>query len=92
MPFAAEAPLSGVDYDLSQPSRRMRYRRSFVLPAAWRVCGSGGGVGGEGGGGGEGGSEGGGLLLHFGAVDWKTDVFVNGRKAGTHRGGHPQGG
>ncbi len=28
------------------------------------------------------------LLLHFGAVDWKTDVFVNGKKVGTHIGGY----
>lgn len=27
------------------------------------------------------------LLLHFGAVDWDTEVFVNGRSVGTHRGG-----
>ena len=27
------------------------------------------------------------ILLHFGAVDWQTDVFVNGQAAGTHRGG-----
>lgn len=26
-------------------------------------------------------------LLHFGAVDWHTEVFVNGQKAGEHRGG-----
>ena len=28
------------------------------------------------------------LLLHFGAVDWKTDVFVNGNKVGEHEGGY----
>jgi beta-galactosidase/beta-glucuronidase len=28
------------------------------------------------------------VLLHFGAVDWKCDVFVNGQKAGTHQGGY----
>ena len=28
------------------------------------------------------------LLLHFGAVDWQADVFVNGKKVGTHRGGY----
>jgi len=27
-------------------------------------------------------------LLHFGAVDWETTVFVNGRAVGTHRGGY----
>lgn len=27
------------------------------------------------------------MLLHFGAVDWQTDVYVNGKKAGSHQGG-----
>jgi len=27
-------------------------------------------------------------LLHFGAVDWECEVFVNGKKAGGHRGGY----
>ncbi|EHP48777.1 glycoside hydrolase family 2 protein [Odoribacter laneus] len=28
------------------------------------------------------------ILLHFGAVDWQTDVWVNGVKVGSHRGGY----
>ncbi|APQ18176.1 glycoside hydrolase family 2 protein [Maribacter hydrothermalis] len=28
------------------------------------------------------------ILLHFGAVDWKTDVWVNDVKVGTHTGGY----
>lgn len=28
------------------------------------------------------------VLLHFGAVDWQCDVYVNGTKAGTHQGGY----
>lgn len=28
------------------------------------------------------------VLLHFGAVDWQCDVYVNGRKAGSHEGGY----
>jgi beta-galactosidase/beta-glucuronidase len=27
------------------------------------------------------------ILLHFGAVDWRTEVFVNGKSVGTHEGG-----
>ncbi|WP_316765548.1 glycoside hydrolase family 2 protein [Pedobacter frigiditerrae] len=27
------------------------------------------------------------ILLHFGAVDWQTEVFVNGKSVGTHEGG-----
>jgi hypothetical protein len=28
------------------------------------------------------------ILLHFGAVDWETTVWVNGQELGTHRGGY----
>lgn len=28
------------------------------------------------------------LLLHFGAVDWQAEVYVNGQKAGKHEGGY----
>ncbi|MFI5124464.1 MAG: glycoside hydrolase family 2 protein [Chitinophagales bacterium] len=28
------------------------------------------------------------VLLHFGAVDWLCDVFVNGKKVGEHQGGY----
>jgi len=28
------------------------------------------------------------ILLHFGAVDWEAEVFVNGQRAGIHRGGY----
>ena len=28
------------------------------------------------------------ILLHFGAVDWEANVFVNGQHVGTHRGGY----
>jgi len=28
------------------------------------------------------------ILLHFGAVDWKTDVWINDIKAGSHSGGY----
>ena len=28
------------------------------------------------------------LLLHFGAVDWQAEVWVNGQKAGMHTGGY----
>lgn len=27
------------------------------------------------------------VLLHFGAVDWQADVYVNGKNVGTHQGG-----
>lgn len=28
------------------------------------------------------------VILHFGAVDWETEVWVNGRHVGSHRGGY----
>lgn len=28
------------------------------------------------------------VLLHFGAVDWEAEVFVNGKSVGSHRGGY----
>lgn len=30
------------------------------------------------------------ILLHFGAVDWETTVWVNGHEIGTHRGGYDE--
>jgi hypothetical protein len=33
-------------------------------------------------------SEGGRLLIHFGAVDWKCTVWVNGKEVGQHTGGY----
>jgi hypothetical protein len=52
---------------------RMWYRRTVEVPRDWRV-GSG--------------SRGQRLLLHFGAVDYDTTVYVNGRLATEHRGGY----
>jgi len=28
------------------------------------------------------------VLLHFGAVDWQAEVFINGKRAGSHEGGY----
>lgn len=28
------------------------------------------------------------ILLHFGAVDWRSEIFVNGQKVGMHEGGY----
>jgi len=33
-------------------------------------------------------SAGGTMLLHFGASDWETTVYINGKEIGTHRGGY----
>ena len=28
------------------------------------------------------------ILLHFGAVDWESNIYINGRKIGSHKGGY----
>ncbi|MDB6080529.1 MAG: glycoside hydrolase family 2 [Akkermansiaceae bacterium] len=28
------------------------------------------------------------IILHFGAVDWESEIFINGNSIGTHRGGY----
>ena len=28
------------------------------------------------------------IILHFGAVDWETEIYINGKKIGEHRGGY----
>jgi hypothetical protein len=97
VPFAVESALSGVKRPLL-PDQRLWYRRTFstpllkgdVSPEAER-SGEGPGVRsdsplplGEG----SGVRSGVRSLLHFGAVDWETEVFINGQKAGEHRGGY----
>jgi len=66
VPFAIDAPLSGVGHIL-RPNERLWYRRTFTVPDDWRA---------------------GRVLLHFGAADWETSVYVNGRRLGQHRGGY----
>ncbi|MCO8121152.1 glycoside hydrolase family 2 [Stieleria sp. TO1_6] len=63
VPFAIEAPLSGVGR-LLKPEEVLWYRRTFEhSPIADQR-----------------------LLLHFEAVDYDTEVFVNGKSIGTHVG------
>jgi hypothetical protein len=73
VPFPVESALSGVGGRVS-PSDRVWYRRTFSLAGR---PGSLGGLGGT--------TR---WLLHFGAVDWETEVFLNGERLGTHRGGY----
>ncbi len=30
------------------------------------------------------------IILHFGAIDWETEVFINGKGVGIHRGGYDE--
>lgn len=63
VPFPVESALSGV----MEQHDRLWYRRTFVVPAAWK---------------------GQRLLLHFGAVDYESEVWVNGKRQGLHTGGY----
>ncbi len=66
VPFAIDAPLSGV-MKILRPDQRLWYRRNLAIPKDWT---------------------GKRILLHFQASDWETSVYVNGEKAGQHRGGY----
>lgn len=65
VPFALEAPLSGIGR-LLEPTEALWYQRNFRVqsPPTGR------------------------LLLHFEAVDYKTQVWVNDQKVGEHVGGN----
>ncbi|MFF6996882.1 PA14 domain-containing protein [Streptomyces sp. NPDC008313] len=66
VPYAVESQLSGVE----RHEDRMWYRRTFTVPAGWRV------------------GHGQRLQLNFGAVDWQSEVYVNGTKVAEHKGGY----
>jgi len=52
--------------------KNVLYRRSFTVPEKWGVDGS---------------ATGARVLVHVGACDWRTTVWVNGTKVGFHEGG-----
>jgi hypothetical protein len=66
VPYPVESQLSG----LERHEDRMWYRRTFTVPAGWKV------------------GSGKRLQLNFGAVDWKAEVYVNGKKVTEHQGGY----
>jgi hypothetical protein len=66
VPYPVESQLSGIE----RHEDRMWYRRTFTVPADWRI-----GAGQR-------------LRLNFGAVDWRSEVYVNGTKVATHEGGY----
>lgn len=65
VPFAPEAPLSGIHDTAYHPVAW--YRRDFTLPPDW---------------------QGQRVVLHFGAVDYRATVWVNGYQVAYHEGGH----
>ena len=52
----------------------MWYRRNFTVPSDWGSSGQDGGRAEH-------------VMLRFGAVDWESEVFVNGMRLGLHQGG-----
>jgi hypothetical protein len=79
VPFAAESALSGVMKTVGEDNR-LWYQRTFEIPKGWA----------------QGRRRGPAydvltqrrVILHFGAVDWETSVWINGKLVGTHRGGY----
>ena len=63
VPYPVESALSGV----MEHHDRLWYRRSFVVPPAWK------------------GKQ---VMLNFGAVDFESEVYINGKSVGLHRGGY----
>ncbi|MGW7049881.1 PA14 domain-containing protein [Streptomyces avermitilis] len=66
VPYPVESQLSGIE----RHEDRMWYRRTFTVPANWKV------------------GHGKRLRLNFGAVDWQSEVYVNGTKVAEHKGGY----
>ncbi|MGW0819290.1 PA14 domain-containing protein [Streptomyces viridiviolaceus] len=66
VPYPVESQLSGIQ----RHEDRMWYRRTFTVPADWRI------------------GSGKRLQLNFGAVDWRSEVYVNGTKVAEHKGGY----
>lgn len=73
VPFPVESALSGVMKTVG-PDKKLWYRRKFTLPSANGKV-SQAWVGKQ-------------ILLHCGASDWETTVWVNGKTVGTHKGGY----
>ncbi|WP_369191279.1 PA14 domain-containing protein [Streptomyces sp. R08] len=66
VPYPVESQLSG----LERHEDRMWYRRTFTVPAGWKI------------------GKGKRLMVNFGAVDWRAEVYVNGTKVTEHQGGY----
>ncbi|MFI6935729.1 PA14 domain-containing protein [Streptomyces sp. NPDC050287] len=66
VPYPVESQLSGIQ----RHEERMWYRRTFTVPADWRI------------------GSGQRLRLNFGAVDWRSEVYVNGTRVAAHEGGY----
>ncbi|MEK6260835.1 MAG: sugar-binding domain-containing protein, partial [Planctomycetota bacterium] len=73
VPFPVESALSGVMKRVG-PDNRLWYRRTFSLPKQdGKIIPAWTDKN---------------ILLHFGAVDWETTVWLNGKEVGSHKGGY----
>ena len=73
VPYPVQSALSGVMLNETY----MWYHRTITVPTAWNIAGQGNrDVHGQR------------LLLHFGAVDYQSTIYVNGQQVGTHSGGY----
>ena len=73
VPFPVESALSGV-MKFVGPENKLWYRKTFSVPTnAGKVDPAWAGKN---------------ILLHFGAVDWETTVWINGKEIGSHKGGY----
>ncbi len=73
VPYPIESALSGI----MRHEDRMWYRRTITVPSSWSIgakhCRTANCQR---------------LLLHFGAVDYQSVIYVNGQQVGTHTGGY----
>ena len=76
VPFPVESALSGVMKPVNE-KQRLWYHRSFAIPSGWPFKSETSKA-----------KPAERILLHFGAVDWETTVWVNGKEMGVHRGGY----
>lgn len=78
VPFCRESKLSGLGR--TGFVKNVLYRRRFTVPKEW-------GIGDAGASGGDASKAGARLMIHVGACDWRTTVWVDGVKVGFHEGG-----
>jgi glycosyl hydrolase family 2 len=78
VPFCRESKLSGLGR--TGFVKNVLYRRRFDVPKEW-------GIGEAGAAGGDASKAGARLMIHVGACDWRTTVWVDGVRVGFHEGG-----
>ncbi|BDA43732.1 probable beta-glucuronidase [Coccomyxa sp. Obi] len=72
VPFPVRSELSGLQPEFTSGVSHMWYKTHFQLPKAWEKQLANGGR----------------VLLHFGAIDWEAQIWVNGITSPMHQGGY----